>query len=217
MGILSRLRGASAAPRRDGAEERLHLTAAVPLAGADAPLWQVDVQVVSEPQADGDKLRLRAHVQTNFGSALRAALTAAPRSDALPGPGARNLAQRTGALVTRTARRVLATPVVGRLAQPLLRMDFNTWVELQASTASLDAGSGSLLPQAERLAALGIRPRRAGDQPMAESWAGEGPNGFAQVSVLQMDKRHLPPRLAALVGDKPFQLAAAIVNTVEEK
>ena len=38
-----------------------------------------------------------------------------------------------------------------------------------------------------------------------------------QVSVVQVDKKHLPQRLVEMLGDTPFHLAAAIVNTVEEK
>jgi hypothetical protein len=104
-----------------------------------------------------------------------------------------------------------------RLAEPLLELDFNTWVEIRASTASLDAGSHGLLPQGERLQALGIQPHRAGDMPLAESWVTEAADSFAQVSVLQIDKRHLPARLARLLGDRPFGLAATIVNTAQEK
>ena len=76
---------------------------------------------------------------------------------------------------------------------------------------------GFVLSRGLRLAAMGIVPRRAADQPVAESWAGESPQGFAQVSVLQMDKRHLPERLAQLLGERPFSLAAAIVNTAQQK
>ena len=115
------------------------------------------------------------------------------------------------------AQRALRVPLVRRIAEPLLQIDFNTWIEIQASTASLDAGSHGLLPQAERLQALGIRPKRAGDQPLAESWAGEAPDGFAQVSVLQIDKRHLPAQLVKLLGDQSFGLAATIVNTAQQK
>jgi hypothetical protein len=202
-------------PRASGAVERYTLSAEVPLGEGQAPLWRIDVQVLSEPQADGEKLRLRAHLQTNLASALKPALgQRAPSSHAA---GTLTLAQRAGSLVQRTAARALQVPIVRALAEPLLQLDFNTWIEIDASTASLDSGSRDLLPQSERLAALGIRPVSGGDAPVAQNWAGQAPNGFAQVSVLQMDKRHLPPRLAALLAGRPFALAAAIVNTVEEK
>ncbi len=227
MGILKRLRSrisalTDVASLPDGSSEHYALDAAVPLGSAGEPLWRVRVQLVSEPQADGEKLRLRAHLQTNFASALRPALQA--RSDhAQPALGqfsdsrALRLGERAGQLVQRTAQRALQRPVLRALVEPLLQLDLNTWIEIQASTASLDAGSRDLLPQSQRLATLGIQPKPAGAQPSAESWAGEAPDGYAQVTVLQMDRRHLPPRLQDLLGERPFSLAAAVVNTAQRK
>lgn len=230
MGILKRLKDRIGAlgEATDTAlafiEERKAFEAAIPVAGVSEPLWRIRVQMHTEPQADGERLRLRAHIQTNFASALRPALLAQPADrdeapaliDATASRG-RRLAARAGQLAQRTARRALAAPVVGLLVEPLLKLDLNTWIEVQASTASLDAGAHDLLPQAERLARLGIQPRRAGEQPVVENWAGEAPDGFAQVSVLQLDKRHLPPRLQEALGTAPFSLAAAIVNTAQQK
>ncbi|HWU68309.1 MAG TPA: hypothetical protein VN046_05495 [Stenotrophobium sp.] len=224
MGILNRIRknlgalglGTPPAPQH-GTPEQMSFSAELPGGADGAPLWRMNLQLVSEPHGDGDKLRLRAHFQTNFASTVRAALqsTQAGRQQALPGTGsALTLAERTGAL----AQRALVHPLVRKVAAPLLRHDFNTWIDLQASTASLDAGAVALLPQHEKLTAMGIAPsRRKSAGPVAESWSGQSPNGFAQVSILQIDKRHLPQRLASLLADKPFQMAAAIVNTVEEK
>lgn len=202
-------------------EERLAFTAELPV-GQSQPLWRVQLQLVNEPQADGERMRLRAHIQTNFASALRPALQAARPGGERPalstaGGTALTLAQRAGGLMQRAAARALEVPAVRALAEPLLQLDINTWVEIQASTASLAEGSHQLLPQADKLAAMGIVPRRTTDQPVAESWAGESPQGFAQVSVLQVDKRHLPERLAQMLGDRPFSLAAAIVNTAQQK
>ncbi|WP_028081666.1 hypothetical protein [Solimonas soli] len=226
MAILKRRRK-DAAPAVETPTENFAFAAEIPIrtgpAGEKEPLWKLQVQMVSEPQADGERLRLRAHLQTNLASALRPALEAArvgqisalPRPDSEP--RALRLAERAGHAAQTVAQRALRIPLVRRLAEPLLQIDFNTWIEIQTSTASLDAGSHSLLPQAERLKTLGIHPKRAGDQPLTESWAGEAPDGFAQVSVLQIDKRHLPPRLLRLLGDQPFGLAATIVNTAQQK
>lgn len=225
MGILSGFRQGIALLRtlanrpEPGAVEDLSFVAEIPLAGSHTPLWRLNLQVSSEPHGDGEKLRVRAHLQTNFASALKPALRAPQTAQALPSPQRPNLAQRAGALAQRTASRALQLPLVSALAEPLLEHDLNTWVEVNASTASLDRGSRDLLPQGERLAALGIRPkaRSDGSTPMVETWAGEAPGGFAQVSLIQMDKQHLPPALVQSLGDKPFQLAAAVVNTVERK
>lgn len=229
MGILKRLGSRisqlnqSLAPSDSGSAEAIAFEASVPLGAASEPLWRLRVQMVTEPHADGDRLRLRAHIQTNLASSLRVALQA-PDGAASPtalGDGrsrrGQRLALRAGQLVQRTAQRALTVPLVGLVVEPLLRLDLNTWIEVQASTASLDAGAHELLPQADRLAALGIQPRRVTDQPVAESWAGEAPDGFAQVSVLQMDKRHLPQRVREALGSTPFSLAAAVVNTAQQK
>lgn len=229
MGILKRLKSRishlnhALAPADGAAAEAIAFEAAVPLGGASEPLWRLRVQLVTEPHADGDRLRLRAHIQTNLASSLRVALRAVDHPTAhealtdATASRSQKLAARAGQLVQRTAQRALGLPVVGMVVEPLLRLDFNTWIELQASTASLDAGAHELLPQADRLAALGIQPRRAGDQPVAESWAGEAPDGYAQVSVLQLDKRHLPQRTRDLLGATPFSMAAAVVNTAQQK
>ncbi|MES2491352.1 MAG: hypothetical protein V4607_16315 [Pseudomonadota bacterium] len=229
MGILNRIRkgleviGVRASdddlPMKD--REELSFAAEVPVEGANAPLWRVNVQLVTEPHGDGERVRLRAHVQTNFAS-LRPALTATNNKSDTKAIGngrsgkSLSITQRTTAL----AQRALENPVVNFLAQPLLKHDFNTWIDLQASTASLDDGAHALVPQSEKLTAMGIRPARSKDGgPVAESWSGQSPNGsgFAQVSIIQMDKKHLPAQLAKALGNKPFQMAGAIINTVEEK
>lgn len=180
---------------------------------ADKPLWRVEVQMHAEPQGEGEKLRLRAHVQTNFASALKPALTAAaPERPALTG------GERAGRAVQRVAQRALANPAVRLLAEPLLQHDLNTWVEVHASTAALEDGARGLLPQSARLAELGMKPRRErGEGPVAETWMGEAGQGFAQVTLLEMEKKHLPPQLQSALGAAPFQFAAAVVNTLEKK
>lgn len=229
MGILNRIRkglealGVNTPESQLPEREELSFAAEVPVAGVDAPLWKVNVHLVTEPHGDGERLRLRAHVQTNF-AALRPALAApaSTRDDVRAiGHGSRggkglSLSQRTTAL----AQRALENPVVNFLAQPLLKHDFNTWIDLQASTASLDDGAHALVPQSDKLTAMGIRPARSKDGgPVAESWSGQSPsgNGFAQVSIVQLDKKHLPPGLARMLKGKPFQMAGAVINTVEEK
>lgn len=215
--------GDHAAPAAN-AEDQLGFAAELPV-GQAQPLVRVQLQLVTEPQADGERLRLRAHIQTNLASALRPALSAStepdrPALESATGT-ALSLSQRgavaVGHALQRVAQRALSVPAIRALSEPLLQLDLNTFVEIQASTASLADGSHQLLPQADKLRALGIVPKRSTDAPVAETWAGEAADGFAQVSVLQIDKRHLPPRLAEMLGDKPFSLAAAIVNTAQQK
>ena len=192
---------------------RYSLSAEIPGHSPDKPLWQFKLEMVSAPQGDGERLRLRAHFQANFASALGPVLSMPPPSG---NPGSNLPVQRIGQWV----RRVLEDPRVREVAAPLLQHDFNSWVELRASTADLAGGAGALLPETERLKALGIEPRADDSSPLAQSWAGSGGGshpGYAQVSLLQLDKRHLPAGLAALLGARPFHLAAAIVNVIEQE
>jgi hypothetical protein len=205
----------SAENRAEG--ERYALAAEIPGLRPGKPLWRLNLELLSEPQGEGERLRLRAHWQANFASALAPALGAEAPLNAGPS-GERLPVQRVG----QWLRQRLDNPLVRRIAEPLLRHDFNSWLELRASTADLAGGASALLPETDRLKALGIEPKLSDstrDAPLAQTWAGsaQGPRpGFAQVSLLQLDKRHLPPGLAALLGRKPFQLAAAVVNVVEE-
>lgn len=203
MGILSRLqslrrRGESLmAARLNG--EALSLSAEIP--GRAGPLWQMQLEMKSEPEADGERLRLRAHFKLSLRKALPAPAETSPAS---------NLPARLGAWIERR----LDSPLMQSLAQPFLDRDLNTWVEVQSSTAALDEGAKALLPA--RLAELGITPRT--DLPV-QAWAGElqgAHPGFAQMTLLQLDRRHLPPNLKTALGNRPFQLSATVVNVIEE-
>lgn len=232
MGMLSRLRNrleTGLAERLGTEPERFNFSAELP-AGRRGPVCRVNVQLLVEPQREGERFRLRAHVQTNLASVLRPALRAEPlaadapsASDPTPSPRRALVpasAQRAGELASRGLQRVLASRVasrvVNRLAEPLLQRDFNTWIEIQASTEPLHEGAHSLIPQQDRLAALGIRPAR-GRQGLAETWSGITATGAAQLSLLQINKSDLPEDLQRRLGPQPFQLAAAIVSTAERK
>ncbi|MEK6807222.1 MAG: hypothetical protein AABY95_11310 [Pseudomonadota bacterium] len=203
MGILSRLQSIRRAGESLVAErlngEALSLSAEIP--GSKGPLWQMQLEMKSEPQAGGERLRLRAH----FKLSLR---------KALPAPGDAQAASSLPARVGQWVERRLDTPLMQTLAAPLLDRELNTWVEMQTSTAALDAGAKALLPT--QLARLGIEPKN--DQPV-QAWAGElrgAKPGFAQMTLLQLDQRHIPPNLQQVFADRPFQLSAAIVNVIEE-
>src|SRR3546814_12482819 len=92
-------------------------------------------------------------------------------------PRALRLAERAGHAAQTIAQRVLNIPLLRRMAEPLLQLDLNTWIEIQASTASLDRGSHGLLPQADRLNPLGIHSQRAGGGPTAEPRGDGRPGG----------------------------------------
>lgn len=226
MSILDRLRSrldelaVASLSSLGAADDRLSFSAEVP-AGVFGSILKVDLSVDSEVHGDGERVRLRAHVQTNFASVLRPML-AAPPPPPKPRRGrkseSRALATTAflGQVASRGVRRAFANPLVQRLAEPLMRHDINSWIEVTASTASLDGGAHALIPQNEKLASLGIRPAKH-DGPHVESWSGITPQGNAQVSTLQLDKKSLPKRLQKKLGDQPFHLAAMMVNTIEEK
>lgn len=231
MSILERLRvrldalAAAGLPLLAGGDDRLSFSADVP-AGRFGSLLKLDVSVLSEAHGDGERVRVRAHVRSNFASVLKPMLAAAPGAPSAylpaattPGgsgaSGALQPASRVGAVASRGLRRALASRLVQRLATPLLRHDVNTWIEITASSASLDRGAQDLIPHNDKLAALGIRPT-AHDGAHVENWSGATPAGMAQVSMLQIGKKDLPPGLARRLGDQPFNLAAVVVSTVEE-
>ena len=228
MSILKRFRKqldtlAQASMSGLGAEDdRLSFSAEIP-AGVFGSILKLNVVMDSEAHGDGERVRMRAHVQTNFASVLRPMLDAPPPPKKARGKSAKKSSSRAvattqffGQVAGRGMRRAMSNPLVQRLAEPLLKHDINSWIEVAASTASLDRGANDLMPKSEKLAALGIRPaQHAG--PHMESWSGALAGGSAQVSTFLLDKNSLPKRLRKKLGDQPFNLAAMIINTVEEK
>ena len=202
MGILSRLRDAGekiVATRLRG--ESLSFSAGIP--GSTGPLWQLRVDLESQPQADGEQLRLRAHWRLSLRRALPS--PEKPSSESRPALPAR---------VGRWIEKRLDSPLVQLLAAPLLNRDISTWLELRSSDAALDEGSKALVP--ERLSVLGIKPR---PDRQVQSWAGElggARPGYAMLTLLQLDKNQLPPSLQKSLGPKPFQLAATIASVIED-
>lgn len=197
--------------------ESFTLSAELPGLTRDQPLLKIKLEMLSEALGDGGRFRLRAHVQANMASALGALPPPASARAAIDGP---NTASLPAAGVGRLLRLGLKVPAIRRAATPLIRHDLNTWVDIRAATADLVHGAGALLPESERLRALGIDTRVAGDGPLAQTWAGAtggSTPGYAQVSLLQIDKRHLPKAASALLGAQPFQFVAAVVNVAEER
>ncbi|MCC2658805.1 MAG: hypothetical protein K0Q76_3913 [Panacagrimonas sp.] len=227
MSLLDRLRNSldslAAGALPGVGDDRLSFKAEIP-AGVFGSILKLDVSVETEAHGDGERVRLRAHVQTNFASVLRPMLEAPPpprqsrRRAGKPG-ASRALAPAAsfvGHLAGRGMRRALTNPLVQRLAEPLMKRDINSWIEVTASTASLDRGAHDLIPRSEKLESMGIRPARH-EGPHMESWSGVTAQGSAQVSTLQIDKKSLPRNLQKRLGEQPFNLAAMMINTVEEK
>lgn len=239
--------GSGARPARLG--DRLRFAAVLP-AGPSTSACSVEVEVVRETHQDGERIRLRAHMQANLASVVRPAIEALrqrplhppPGRQALEGPRERSdpggLEQRlsgltavrhtlraatldragrfAGAAAGRIVHSAWSNPWVQRVTEPLLRQDLNTWIEVQASTASLDRGASALLPP-ERFASLGIRPARTEEGVQIDVWSNGNDQCEAELSVLQLDKRDLPLELQRELGDRPFQLVATVARTAERK
>lgn len=213
------------------APQRLRFAAEIP-GGAHGPLWKLSVEALSEPASGGgERLKLRAHMQTNLASVVKPALAAMGERAmaALPAPArstsqalqplARDFARQARQWLGEAAQQRLArlAPRLSRWTAPLLANDVNTWMELHASTAPLVEGAKALLPNAGKLAALGIHPDLGPHAPPVQAWQGRIGDEAAQVSLLRMDDRQLPENLRAKLGGQPFQIAAAVVNLVSRK
>lgn len=200
MGMLSRIRARGEAfVARHLQGEAVAFSAQIP--GSSGPLWEMRVEAQSEPQGDGERVRLRAHFRMH----LRASPAPGRRPDAAPALPAR---------VGRWIERRLASPVLRLFAAPLIDRDFNSWVEVRASSAALDEGSRALVP--EKLKVLGVEPQAG--RPL-QTWAGGLPGarpGYAMLTLLQVEKERLPAPLKQAMGEKPFQLSATLVNVIEE-
>lgn len=198
-------------------QESFSLSAELPGLTADAPLLRLKLEMLSEELGEGGRFRLRAHVQANVASALTPLPAPRKAQDAIGGP---DTVSQPAASVGRLLRMGLKVPAIRRAATPFIRHDVNTWIDIRASTADLVDGARALLPESAQLNALGIDTTMPADGPMAQTWAGATGGltpGFAQVSLIQVDKRHLPKAMSALLGNQPFQFVAAVVNVAEEK
>jgi hypothetical protein len=209
--------------------ERFSVSVAVP-GGRLGNLGSVQIEVCREPHEDGERIRIHARFEARLASVLRPMITASSDAQRQPGearpalaPPARARAGRplhplrdAQRLAGRTLQRVLATEPARRLTEPLLGYDLSTHIDIHASTASLDAGPRALLPPQERLAELGIRPSPLANGALAESWSGQSGNRYTEIALLQLDKRALPADLRRHFGDRPFQLVAAMLNTLHK-
>lgn len=211
------------APQGDDPFDEQRITLEIP--GPDGtPLFKLELHSELAPEADGEHLHLRTRMQTNFASVLRPMLaatdsgrTALPHRPAGDGGRALRIADRVSAGVQTVAHRALQVPLLRNVAESVMAHDVNTYIDLEATTASLIDSSRALAHQAARpaLQRLGIVPDESPDAPPLQSWAGEVGDGFAQVSLLRLDERHISPALQQALGGRPLKITATVVNTVE--
>lgn len=213
--IQEKMREATAAP-----SERLALS--IPGINGQS-LWKIAIEADLQPQPQGgEHLRLRAHIQANLASQLRPLLASSakkllskieqsPRL-ALPPAVEKSPALSSVALQVQQAQQRLqelsrqwAQQLSVQLDHPdqtVLNHDYNTWLEINATTASV-LDRKSLMPSGllDTLSRMGVDVK--GIQPnQAHSWAGQQGNSFAHVSLLQLDD----PRIVA-----------SLVNVIDKK
>lgn len=200
--------------------DQQRITAEIP--GPDGTsLIKFELYSEVSPEADGEHLHLRARLQTNFASALRPMLSrpmASHKALRHEGTGrALRVADRVSAGVQNVAQRALQIPLVRNVAASVMAHDVNTYIDLEATTASLIDGSKALAHRAAKpaLQRLGIVPDESPNAPPLQSWAGELDDGFAQVSLLRLDERHFSDALKQVLGGRALKIAATMVNTVE--
>lgn len=176
-------------------------TLSLPNPFGGAPLCQATLAVTTTRHAEGETVRMRAHIDGCF--------RASPESTAahsLAGEPTRHGLGRSG----RNLVRMLARDGLSRLPMPEHRV--RTWIDIQASTAPLAAGAEALLPERLRELCGGALPRGQAGEPRVGVFAGPaGGASYAQLGVLQLDQDDLPPSYR----DRPFSLLASVASLSE--
>lgn len=201
-----------------GGPRELSLQASIPNPFGGEPLAQFRVHLSTERQAQGETLRLRAHIKTQLEMPTQPQL-------ALAGPSfsssdSRVLAPRAQRAAQNLVRRGLETGLAKRLT-PYLERRFESWVDIQAATAPLDQGAQALVPDSMQVLGLGRSPVvRLGNEGQVETWAGrctgEHP-GVAQVTLLQFSEARTPNRKrASSKTRKPLHVAASVATFYED-
>lgn len=165
------------------------------------------------PQAQGDVMRLRAHVDSCLSI-----------SDRYEAPAIANdrwhkqsLVRHGQQFLAGVTREIIARMPAEQLA-PLTRRRFRSWVDVQLSTAPLDKGADALVPERLRSALGAGLPRGGAGEPRVGVWSGPagGPvGGVASLIWLQMDEADFPGVEQSHTVGSGFNLNASISQLVE--
>ncbi len=195
-----------------------HLQFRLPNPYGGKPWITATLALSSTPATQGDTVRIRAHIDSCFQAPAASADRLALAHDSGPETGRRRraLARHGRILATNAARRGLEyvpRPVMRRLAEQRHRR----WLDMQISTAPLDAGAAALMPAALKERYGDALPRLIQGAPRVGVWsgpAGGALGGMARLAMVQFDDSDLAPGT-----DKPrderFSLNLTIGELIE--
>lgn len=195
-----------------------HLQFRLPNPYGGKPWVTATLALSSTPATQGDTVRVRAHIDSCFyapaASADRTALAHDSGKDS--GGRRRALARHGKTLAANAARRGLEyvpRPIMRRLAE----QRHQRWLDMQISTAPLDAGAAALMPAALKERYGDALPRLIQGAPRVGVWsgpAGGALGGVARLAMVQFDDSDLAPGT-----DKPrderFSLNLTIGELIE--
>lgn len=208
----ARLGGVVAVDRSRPREASLRLTLPNPYGG---PAWvTATVAVSSRPRGMGETVRLRGHIDRCFRMPThrvdRATLSHQATTD--PHPLIR-YGREAAASLTRQAVERLPRAVRMRIAEQRRQ----SWLDMQISTAPLDAGAAALMPEPLRAVYGDTLPQAAPGGPRVGVWsgpAGGARGGMARLAMIQFDQNDISDKYRS-DNDERFSLNVSLAQVVE--
>ncbi len=208
----AQLGGLATAERSGPREASLRLTLPNPYGG---PAWvTATVALSSRPRGMGETVRVRGHIDSCFRmpahSADRVALSHDASANSHP---LMRYGREAAASLTRRAIERLPRAARMRIAEQRRQ----SWIDMQISTAPLDAGAAALMPEPLRAVYGDTLPRAMPGGPRVGVWAGPagGPRGgMARLAMVQFDQNDLGAARRS-DEDERFSLNLSIAQVVE--
>ncbi|RJS92888.1 hypothetical protein [Salinisphaera sp. Q1T1-3] len=197
-------------PRRASLELRL------PNPYGGKPWVTATLALSSAPAARGETVRIRAHVDSCFHAPATPGDRAALGHEAADS-GLRAGLTRYGRELAAGATRRVVEYVPAGLLQRLSEQRRRGWLDMQISTAPLDAGAAALMPAALRARYGDELPQSVVGAPRVGVWAGPagGPlGGMARLAMVQFDDGDLDPTARRAPGER-FSLNLTIGELIE--
>lgn len=208
----AQLGGVMAVDRSRAREASLRLTLPNPYGG---PAWvTATLALSSRPRGMGETVRVRGHIDRCFripaNRVDRAALSHRATTD--PHPLIR-YGREAAASLTRQAVEHLPRAVRMRIAEQRRQ----SWLDMQISTAPLDAGAAALMPEPLRAIYGDTLPQAAPGGPRVGVWsgpAGGARGGMARLAMIQFDQNDISDTYRS-DNDECFSLNVSLAQVVE--